>query len=189
MTTLNCVENVAAWLKTLFEKPDGTPKHLYEAQLTQGAKGATRIIKSEPVQPIFKGMEVHPFALPPMKEEDKKAPYIIVQFLNSTDIQSPENPVKTTVGIRFVIAVYNPNDDEQEGAKVLQELIDYLRFNLESKVLIPDVKQGADSYALDLTMGVSSEAYHEDTRPFSCGWMEMYFDLQSVIREDVQKYI
>ena len=96
MTTLNCVENVAAWLKTLFEMPDGTPKHLYEAQ-RQSANDAPKIIKGEPVEPIFKGMEVHPFSLPPMKEATKKAPYIIVQATNGTDAQTPENPVKTTI--------------------------------------------------------------------------------------------
>ena len=188
MTTKNCVENVAAWLKTLFEKPDGTPKHLYEAQ-RQSAKDAPRIIKGEPVQPIYMGMQVHPFALPPLKEEQKKAPYIIVQSANGTDAQAPENPVKTTVAIRLIIAIYNPEDNEQEGARELQELIDFLRFNFEATGVIPDMDQRVASYALNMTTGIFWEVYHEDTRPFSCGWMEMSFDLQSVIREDVQKYI
>lgn len=188
MTTHNCVENVAAWLQTRFTAPNGDPLRLYEAQ-RQRAKDPPPIIKGEPVQPIFKGMEVHPFCLPSFAEADKKAPYIIVQPTSGTDIQSPENPVKTTMGIRLVIAVYNPNDSEQEGARVLQELIDFLRIDLERTVVIPDMKQHAASYVLDLASGVYWEIYHENTRPFSCGWMEMTFDLQSVVREDVQRLI
>lgn len=180
MTTLNCVENVAAWLKTRFTAPDGEPLRLYEAQRQRA---------SDPPSPIYKGMEVHPFCLPSFREAEKKAPYIIVQPTSGTDIQAPENPVKTTMGIRFVIAVYNPDDNEQEGARVLQEMIDYLRINLERTVVIPDMKQGVASYVLDLSAGVYWEIYHENTRPFTCGWMEMIFDLQSVIREDVQRLI
>lgn len=180
MTTLNCVENVAAWLKTRFTDPDGEPLRLYEAQRQRA---------SDPPSPIFKGMEVHPFCLPSFREAEKKAPYIIVQPTSGTDIQAPENPVKTTMGIRFVIAVYNPDDNEQEGARVMQELIDFLRIDLERTVVIPDMKQGVASYVLDLSVGVYWEIYHENTRPFTCGWMEMTFDLQSVIREDVQRLI
>ena len=188
MTTLNCVENVAAWLKTRFTDPEGQPTRLYEAQ-RQRAADPPPIVKGQPVEPIFKGMEVHAFCLPSYKEADKKAPYIIVQPTNGTDIQAPENPVKTAIGIRFVIAVYNPGDNEQEGARVLQELIDYLRINLERKVVIPDMRQGVESYVLDLSTGVYWEIYHENTRPYSCGWMEMTFNLQSVVREDVQRLI
>lgn len=180
MTTLNCVENVAAWLKTRFTAPDGEPLRLYEAQRQRA---------SDPPSPIYKGMEVHPFCLPSFREAEKKAPYIIVQPTSGTDIQAPENPVKTTMGIRFVIAVYNPDDNEQEGARVLQELIDFLRIDLERTVVIPDMKQGVASYVLNLSTGVYWEIYHENTRPFTCGWMEMTFDLQSVIREDVQRLI
>lgn len=180
MTTLNCVENVAAWLKTRFTAPDGEPLRLYEAQRQRA---------SDPPSPIYKGMEVHPFCLPSFREAEKKAPYIIVQPTSGTDMQAPENPVKTTMGIRFVIAVYNPDDNEQEGARVLQELIDFLRIDLERTVVIPDMKQGVASYVLDLSTGVYWEIYHENTRPFTCGWMEMTFDLQSVIREDVQRLI
>ena len=184
MTTLNCVENVAEWLKTKFTSPEGEPLRLYEAQ-RQRAKDAPPIVKGEPVQPIYKGMEVHPFCLPSFLEAEKKAPYIIVQPTSGSDVQTPENPVKTTIGIRLILAVYNPGDDEQEGSRVLQELIDFLRIELERKVVIPDVKQGVASYVLDLVSGVYWEIYNENTRPYSCGWMEMTFDLQSVIREDV----
>lgn len=180
MTTLNCVENVSAWLKTRFTDPDGKPLRLYEAQRQRA---------TDPPSPIFKGMEVHPFCLPSFREAEKKAPYIIVQPTNGTDMQAPENPVKTTMGIRFIIAVYNPNDNEQEGARVLQELIDFLRIDLERTVVIPDMKQGVASYVLNLSTGVYWEIYNENTRPFSCGWMEMTFDLQSVVREDVQRLI
>ena len=188
MTTFNCVENVTAWLKTKFVAPDGEPLHLYDVQ-RQRAADPPPIVKGEPVPPIFRPMSVHAFCLPSYKEAEKKAPYIIVQPTSGTDIQTPENPVKTTIGIRFVIAVYNPNDNEQEGARQLQELIDLLRIELERKVVIPDMTQNALSYVLDLTAGVYWEIYHENTRPFSCGWMEMTFDLQSVIREDVQRLI
>ena len=188
MTTLNCVENVAAWLKTRFTAPDGEPLHLYEAQ-RQRASDPPPIVKGEPVEPIYKGMEVHPFCLPSYREAEKKAPYIIVQPTSGSDAQTPGDPVKTTIGIRFVIAVYNPDDNEQEGARVLQELIDFLRIDLERKVVIPDMKQKAETYVLDLTSGVYWEIYHENTRPYSCGWMEMTFNLQSVEREDVQRLI
>ena len=188
MTTQNCVENVAAWIKTRFTAPDGEPLRLYEAQ-RQRAKDPPPIVKGEPPEPIFKGMEIHPFCLPSFFEADKKAPYIIVQPTSGTDIQSPGNPVKTSIGIRLVIAVYNPGDNDQEGARVLQELIDYLRINFERDVVIPDVKQGVAKYVLDLTTGVYWEIYHENTRPYSCGWMEMTFNLQSVVREDVQRLI
>ena len=180
MTTLNCVENVAAWLKTRFTAPDGDPLHLYEAQRQRA---------SDPPSPIYKGMEVHPFSLPSFKEAEKKAPYIIVQPTSGTDAQTPGAPVKTTIGIRLVIAVYNPDDSEQEGARVLQELIDFLRIDLERQVVIPDMKQNVPTYVLDLTAGVYWEIYHENTRPYSCGWMEMTFGLQSVVREDVQRLI
>ena len=79
--------------------------------------------------------------------------------------------------------------DEQEGARVLQELIDALRIELERTVVIPDMKQHAATYVLDLITGVYWEIYHENTRPYTCGWMEMSFGLQSVIREDVQRLI
>ena len=185
MTTYNCVENVAAWLKTRFESPDGAPLRLYEAQ-RQRAKDAPQIVKGQEPEAIYKGMEVHPFCLPSFLEAEKKAPYIIVQPTSGMDVQTPEQPVKTTIGIRFVIAIYNPGDNEQEGARVLQELIDFLRIELTRKVVIPDMKQKAPSYVLDLASGIYWEIYHENTRPYSCGWMEMTFGLQSVVREDVQ---
>lgn len=171
--TLDCVECVAEWLREQVKE-----KRYY----------AQRQVKTDH-DPLIVPMTVYDFSLPDFSEAKKKAPYIIVRPISGEDVQEPGNPIQSSISIRLILAVYNPKDDEQEGARVLQELIDFLRLKLMETAVIPDRKQRVAQYKLDLSRGMSWDSYDENTKPFSVGWMEMTFKVRPITRKDVQDFI
>lgn len=171
--TLDCVECVAEWLREQVKE-----KRYY----------AQRQKRDDP-DPLIAPMTVYDFSLPDFSESKKKVPYIIVRPISGEDIQEPGNPVQSSISIRLILAVYNPKDDEQEGARVLQELFDFLRLNLMETAVIPDRQRRVGLYELDLSRGMSWDVYDENTKPFAVGWMEMTFKVRPIARKDVQHLI
>lgn len=165
--TSDCVESVAAWLREI------TKDKLFFTN---------RQSKDEPNNP-YDHLSVYPFSLPTFREVQKKVPYIIVQAVSGMDIQAPGEDVQSSIMTRLIMAFYNPNDDEQEGARVLQEMIDFLRIKLERGCVIPDWKRKVPLYTVDMFQGIAWDAFHEDTRPYTVGWMEMNWNLQPIKRE------
>ena len=165
--TSDCVESVAAWLREI------TKDKLFFTN-RQGA--------DEPDDP-YGPISVYPFSLPTFREAQKKVPYIIVQPVSGTDIQAPGEDVQSSIMTRLIMAFYNPKDDEQEGARVLQEMIDFLRVKIGRRCVIPDWKRHVPLYSVDLFQGITWDDFHEDTRPYTVGWIEMTWNLQPVKRE------
>lgn len=167
MTNTELVESVAEWLRTR------TAEMRFYRQ---------RQIKEE-TPDGWKGIDVHAFSLARSSEARKKAPYIIVQPVRGLDDQQPGEDIRARTVLRFVLAVYNPGDDEQEGARVLMELIDRIRIELERRVVIPERLTHKPMFWPDLTEPLSWDFYHEQTQPFSVGWIESTWVMPAAQRE------
>lgn len=167
MTNTDLVESVAAWLR------EQTSEMRFYCQ---------RQTKEE-APDGWKGIDVHAFSLARSAEARKKAPYIIVQPVHGTDEHAPGQEIQARTVLRFVLAVYNPGDDEQEGARVLMELIDRIRIALDRRVVVSDHKTKKPLFWVDLTDPPSWDFYHEQTQPFSVGWIESTWAIPAVKRE------
>ena len=134
-----------------------------------------RFQKSDTEQPEPRAAEVHLMRLPDSKIATKKAPYIIHQLVNSKDQQPSGKHPDSNAIIRSIFAVYNEN--EEEGALMLLNLVERLRIDLLKKIVI------GKRFKLDLEAGLEFFAYPEDTAPYYSGEMVSHWKIPTVERE------
>lgn len=130
--------------------------------------------KDEAAEPEPRAAQVYKARLPEMTASDKKAPYILHSVITGRDHQSPEEPVECTAVIRTMFCVYHPN--EEEGGLALLNLIERLRIELLRKVVV-------ESYTLDLSQGVETLVYPDNTAPYYMAEMATVWILPPVKRE------
>ena len=111
----------------------------------------------------------------------KAAPYVIHQILTGRDSQPSGDRATGRTTVRTIFGVYN--DDEQEGALMLLNLMERLRISLLKKVLI------ADQYMLDLEDGIDTIIYSDDTWPYYAGEMLTTWNIPAVERELGEFYV
>lgn len=119
--------------------------------------------------------DVYKMRLPNSSAAKKVAPYILIQFVNGIDKQLHTQNADSTAVIRFVFTVFN--DDEQDGAMMLVNLMDTVRIELLKKVVV------GDCFKLDTDKGLESLVYIEDTAPYYAGEMIGTFFLPPIERE------
>ena len=119
--------------------------------------------------------DIHLMRLPDSSQAKKKAPYIIHQLITGKDIQPTGENVAATAVVRSIFCVYN--DNEEEGALVLVNLMERLRISLLRKVVI------GGQFQLDLEAGLEILIYPDDTAPYYAGEMISTWKLPSVERE------
>ena len=123
----------------------------------------------------YRAAEVYLMRLPDGSAAKKKAPYIIHQAITSKDTQPSGNLEAGIAVVRSIFAVYN--DDGQEGGLMLLNLIERLRIELLRKVII------GDQFQLDLSAGLETFIYPDDTAPYYAGEMTTTWRVPSVERE------
>lgn len=119
--------------------------------------------------------DIHLMRLPDSGAAQKKAPYIIHQLITGKDIQPQgENEMASAV-VRSIFCVYNNN--EEEGALMLVNLMERIRIHLLRQVVI------GDQFQLDLEAGLESMIYPDDTAPYYAGEMVSTWILPAIQRE------
>lgn len=123
----------------------------------------------------YRPADVYKMRLPDGNAAKKKAPYIIHQIITGKDVQAEgERPYSDAV-IRSIFCVYN--NDEQEGAVMLLNLIERLRIELLRTVVI------GNQFRLDLKSGIETLIYPDDTAPYYMGEMISNWEIPAVERE------
>lgn len=120
---------------------------------TSVQKGDTEITERAP--------EVHIMRLPSSSSAKKYAPYILIQFVNGMDKQMHGRSSDSTSLVRLIFCVYNEN--EEDGAKMLLNLVETIRVALMKTVVIEN------RYKLDTDAGLESLMYLDDTAPYFAG--------------------
>jgi len=126
-------------------------------------------------EPTRRPADVYMMRLPDSRKAEKKAPYIIHQIITGRDTRPEGERMTSQVVVRSIFCVYN--DDEQEGALDLLNLMERLRISLLEQVLI------ADRYQLDLDAGVEMIIYPENTAPYYAGEMATTWIIPPVERQ------
>lgn len=120
--------------------------------------------------------EVHLMRLPDSKAAKKKAPYILHQLITGADKQLSGHDPEATAVVRSVFCVYN--DNEEEGALSLVELMERLRIAMLKEIVI------SKRYMLDINEAkLETLIYPEDTYPYYAGEMISTWKLPPVERE------
>ena len=134
----------------------------------------TRMQKGDENQE-YRAAEVHLMRLPDSSAAQKKAPYIIHQLISSKDIQPEGEYCAAYAVVRSIFCVYN--DNEEEGALMLVNLMERLRICLLRQVVI------GQQFQLSLTDGLESIVYPDDTAPYYAGEMSSTWRIPAVERE------
>lgn len=116
---------------------------------------------------IFRAPDIYKMRLPNSNDAKKKTPYIIAQYVTGKDYQKQLQQSQSYAIVRLIFSVYN--EDEEEGALSLLNVMETVRLELMKRVHI------GKCFKLDTDAGVESFAYPEDTAPYYAG--EMIFDV------------
>lgn len=124
----------------------------------------------------YRTADVYKMRLPDSSAAKKKTPYIIHQVVTTKTVLTPGQrfPVTSTV-VRSIFAVYGLN--EQEGALLLLNLMDRVKIELEREVVI------GDQFQLDLSAGIETMVYQDNTAPYYIGEMSTTWNSRAVRRE------
>lgn len=123
----------------------------------------------------FRAAEVYQMRLPNSHSAKKKAPYILHQLTLGTDEQLPGERDESVVRVRTIFCVYN--EDEQEGALMLLNLMERLRISLLRQVVI------GHQFTLKKNEKIERQIYYEDTAPYYAGEMQTVWEMPSIQRE------
>jgi len=134
----------------------------------------TQLQKGDKKQ-LFRPADMYQMRLPNFSAAQKKAPYIIHQVITSKDIQPSGNPVSSSTVIRSIFCIYN--DNEEEGALMLLNLMERLRIHLLEKIVI------GNRYELNLEVGLETLIYPDDTAPFYAGEMSSTWKIPETKRK------
>ncbi len=119
--------------------------------------------------------ELHLMRLPRSTSYKKYAPYIIIQVATGKDGQPTGKRSQSAVNMRLICCTYCEN--EEEGALMLINVMDAIRFKLLESVVI--VKK----YKIDTEVGIEYVIYPEDTAPYYAGEIDFTVMLPPIERE------
>lgn len=127
------------------------------------------------VEQTSRAADIYRMRLPDSSAAQKKAPYIIHQLITGKDIQPQGENESSSAVMRSIFCVFN--DNEEEGALMLVNLMERLRIHLLRQVVI------GDQFQLDLVAGLESMVYPDDTAPYYAGEMVSTWILPAIQRE------
>jgi len=119
--------------------------------------------------------DVHLMRLPDSSSAKKKAPYIIHQLITGKDSQVSGSEASASAVVRSIFCVYN--DNEEDGALMLVNIMERLRIRLLKQVVIDG------RYQLDLQAGLESLVYIDNIAPYYAGEMVSTWKLPAIKRE------
>lgn len=146
----------------------------FVAEQTKDMKLLCSVQKGDTEQ-IRRAPDVYKMRLPQSDSAKKLVPYIIIQFVNGVDEEKEGEQAEGSVFIRMIFAVYN--DDEQEGALDLLNVMDRVRI-----ALLENIKVG-DCFKLDAKKGLESIVYPDDTAPYFAGELVGTFEMPPIHRK------
>lgn len=120
--------------------------------------------------------EVYKMRLPDSNDYKKKAPYMIIQYVQGRKTQGVE-PENSAV-VRIIFCVYS--DDEQVGATMLLNVMDCVESRLMEDVVV------GEEFRLDVETGIESLVYGDDTAPYYGAEMTCTFYLPEILRKGVR---
>ncbi len=130
-------------------------------------KGDTEIITRAP--------EVFKMRLPNSRAAKKVAPYILIQAENGIYKQDHGKQADASVNVCITFCVCD--NDEQEGALMLLNVMDAVRIRLLRQVVI------GDQFKLDTDVGVEFLIFREDSAPYYGGVITATFKMPPIERE------
>ncbi len=131
--------------------------------------------KEDKTPPDDRCAEVYRMRLIKSSAAKKAAPYIIHQIITGKDAQPIGERISAVATVRSIFCVYNEN--EEEGALSLLNLMERLRMALLRQVVI------GKQFQLDLASGVELLVYPDDTHPFYAGEMMTTWKIPAIERE------
>lgn len=134
----------------------------------------TSVQKGDASQEV-RAPEVYKMRLPKSSAAKKRAPYIIIQFVNGRDKQTHGKWSDATSLVRFIFCVYS--EDEQEGSLQLLNVMDAVRIRLLKTCIVENC------FKLDTNAGLESLVYPDDTAPYFAGEMIATFFSPPIERE------
>lgn len=132
-------------------------------------------IQSADTEQQFRAADIYLMRLPDSAAAQKKAPYIIHQVITGKDMQARGDKPSAEAVLRSIFCVYN--NDEQEGALMLLNLIERLRIRLLKQAVV------CNQYTLNLESGLEWLIYPDDTAPYYAGEMVSTWKLPAIQRE------
>jgi hypothetical protein len=132
--------------------------------------------QKEDHEPAPRHIAGYKMRLPDSKSYKRKAPYYIHQIITGNDVQPKGEQMTAQTVVRTIICIYCA--DEQEGAMHLLNIMERLRIALLKKQII------GQQYKLDVTSGIETMIYTNDTAPYYGGEMITTWDLPPVRREE-----
>ncbi|MDF2984887.1 MAG: hypothetical protein K0R50_397 [Eubacterium sp.] len=132
------------------------------------------------IEQTYRNADVYLMRLKDSNSAQKKAPYIIHQLITGKDIQPQGQNISASAIIRSIFCVFN--DNEEEGALMLINLMERLRIELLKQVVI------GKQFQLDLEAGLESLVYPDDTAPYYCGEMISTWKIP-VVRMEAFKWL
>ena len=136
--------------------------------------------KEDQTPPSNRCAEVYRMRLVKSSSAKKAAPYIIHQIITGKDIQPIGDRISAIATVRSIFCVYN--DNEEEGALSLLNLMERLRIALLRQVVI------GKQFQLDLASGMEMLVYPDDTHPFYAGEMMTTWRIPAIEREVKHAY-
>ena len=132
-------------------------------------------MQEEDEEQKYRSPGVHLMRLPNSKAAMKKAPYILHQVITGKDGQNEGQECESMSVVRSIFCAYN--EDEEEGAMMLLNMMERLRVALLKSCIV------GDQFELDLQAGVETLIYPDDTAPFFNGEMVTTWKIPPIKRE------
>lgn len=134
-------------------------------------------LKKGDAEQEFRAPIVYKQRVPDSKSATDKAPCVLLQLTDGDDIQNAGDQLRSTASIRIVFMIYDK--EEQEGAMALLEVMERVRIRLLELIHLNN------QYALDVTAGLSTTVYNDDTAPFYIGEMITTWQMPPVKRKAI----
>jgi len=126
----------------------------FTEEITKDLIMPVKMQKDDTEQPPPRAADIYKMRLTKSSASQKAAPYIIHSVITGRDSQNPGQQPDAKTVIRSIFCVYN--EDEQEGALMLLNLMERFRVEVLKKVVLDD------RYQIDLQDGLDSIIYPDE---------------------------
>lgn len=120
--------------------------------------------------------EVYKMRLPTKDAETKRIPYVLLQYIKSTDTQTAGEPPESSCMVRIVAATYS--EDGEEGAMCV--------LNLLTRIRIALLRDGIIAERFMLKPPIEMIVYPDSTPPYYLGEMMTEWRMP-IVESEVQK--
>ena len=120
--------------------------------------------------------EVYKMRLPTKDAETKRIPYVLLQYIKSTDTQTAGEMPESSCMVRVVVATYS--EDGEEGALCV--------LNLLTRIRIAFLRDGVIAERFMLKLPIEMIVYPDSTPPYYLGEMMTEWKMP-IVESEVQK--